>query len=88
MYICIILERDQLFTETTNIVSKCSAKRKQLVALEQKLGISDDTIRQHVMEEGRSLAVKRKMDSLQADMEMFYLSIKKKQLMIQSSASK
>jgi len=66
----------------------CSAKRKQLVALEQKLGISDDTIQQRVIEEGRSLTVKWKMDSLQADMEIFYLSIKKKQLMIQSSASK
>ena len=38
--------------------------------------------------EGRCLAIKHKLESLQADMEMFYLSIKKKQVGIQSFASK
>jgi len=82
------VERAQLFTETTNLVSKYATMREQLLALEQKLAITDNAVRQNVIDEGRSLACKRKLDSLQADMEMLYLSIKKKHLMIQSSASK
>jgi len=77
-----------LFTESTNIVSNCEVKKEQLRALEHQLNVIDESVRQRVIEEGRCLAVKRKLDLLQADMEMLYLSIKKKQLMIQSSASK
>jgi len=34
------------------------------------------------------MAIKQKVDSLQADLEIHYLSIKKKQLLIQNTASK
>jgi len=81
-------EREQLYNETGSLVSQYNNKREQLQALEQKLNISDDHVRQQVLSEGRSMAIKRKVDSLQADLEIHYLSIKKKQLLIQNTASK
>jgi len=50
---------------------------EQLLTLEYQLNVTDESVQQRVIEEGRCLAVKRKLDSLQADMEMLYLSIKK-----------
>ena len=84
----IILELDSLFNEARTLLSKSGEKRDQLRVLEAKLGITDDQTRQRCIMEGRSLAVKHKLESLQADMEMFYLSVKKKQVAIQSFASK
>ena len=72
-----ILERYRLFTESTNIVSNCDAKMEQLLTLEYQLNVTDESVQQRVIEEGRCLAVKRKLDSLQVDMEMLYHSIKK-----------
>ena len=40
-----------------------------------------------MISEGKLLAIRRKLEFLQADMEMLYLSIKKRQATIQSSAS-
>ena len=70
-------EREQLYNEAGSLVSQCNNKREQLQALEQKLNISDDHVRQQVLCEGRSMAIKRKVDSLQADLQIHYLSIKK-----------
>lgn len=84
----IILELDSLFNEARNLLSKSEEKTDQLHVLEAKLCITDDHTRQQCVMEGRCLAIKHKLELLQADMEMFYLSIKKKQVGIQSFASK
>jgi len=83
-----ILELDCLFNEAWTLLSKSEEKRDQLQVLESKLSITDDQTRQRCIVEGKCLAIKRKLESLQADMEMFYLGIKKKQVAIQSFASK
>ena len=83
-----LLETDHLFNEATSLIAKSSAKRDQLQVLEERLHVTNNTIRQQIIVEGRSLAMRRKLESLQADMEMLYLSIKKRQVTIQSSASK
>lgn len=84
----ILLELDSLFNEAWNLLSKSEEKREQLQVLESQLHITNDQTRQQYILEGKCLAIKRKLESLQADMEMFYLSIKKKQVAIQNFASK
>lgn len=84
----ILLELDSLFNEAWNLLSKSEEKREQLQVLESQLHITNDQTRQQCIVEGKCLAIKRKLESLQADMEMFYLSIKKKQVAIQNFASK
>ena len=84
----ILLELDSLFNEAWNLLSKSEEKREQLQVLESRLHITNDQTRQQCIVEGKCFAIKRKLESLQADMEMFYLSIKKKQVAIQSFASK
>ena len=49
--------------------------------------IIDETTRVQCLEVGRQLAIKRSLEHFQADMEMLFLSIKKKQVNIQSLAS-
>ena len=56
-------------------------------ALEEKLLILDETTREECLLAGRQLAIKRSLEHFQADMEMLFLSIKKKQVNIQSLAS-
>ena len=82
-----LLELESLFNEAWNLLSKSKEKRDHLQALESKLCITDDLTRQQCTMEGKHLAIKRKLELLQADMEMFYLSIKKKHVAIQSFAS-
>ena len=53
----------------------------------EKLVIIDETTRVQCLEVGRQLAIKRSLEHFQADMEMLFLSIKKKQVNIQSLAS-
>lgn len=84
----ILLEMDHLFNEATTLILKSTEKREQLQVLEERLQIINNITRQHIIREGKSLAVRRKLESLQANMEMLYLSIKKRQVAIQSSASK
>ena len=84
----ILLELDSLFNEARSLLSKSEEKRDQLQALELQLCITDDCTRQRCITEGKCLAIKRKLELLQAVMEMFYLNIKKKQVAIQSFASK
>lgn len=50
--------------------------------------ILDETTREQCLQEGRQLAIKKSLEHFQADMEMLFLSIKKKQVNVQSSASK
>lgn len=81
------IDTDRLFKEATALISKSAEKREKLLTLEEKLQITDNTIRQQMISEGKLLAIRRKLEFLQADMEMLYLSIKKRQATIQSSAS-
>lgn len=81
------LETDRLFKEATTLISKSLEKREKLQELEEKLHITDNATRQQIIKEGKLLAMKRKLESLQSDMEMLYLSIKKRQVAIQSLAS-
>lgn len=59
----------------------------KLQALEQKLEIEDNDNRQACLSKGRELAIKRKLLALQANMELYFLSIKRKLSSIQSVAS-
>ena len=81
------VELDSLFNEAWNLLSKSEEKKDQLRVLESQLCITNDQTRHQCIVEGRCLAIKRKLESLQADMEMFYLGIKKKQVAIQSCGS-
>ena len=87
-FVLILLELDSLFNEAWILLSKSEEKKDQLQVLESRLHITNDETRQQCIVEGKCLAIKRKLESLQADMEMSYLSIKKKQVAIQSFASK
>lgn len=60
----------------------------KLQALEQKLEIINDDDRQACLYQGKELAVRRKLNGLQASMELYYLSIKRKLNSIQRVASK
>ena len=77
-----VLEIDHLFNEATALISKSNEKKEQLQVLEERLQITNNVTRQQIIREGKSLAVRR---NLQANMEMLYLSIKKR---LQSSASR
>lgn len=84
----VFLETDHLFNEATALISKSDEKKEQLQVLEERLQITNNVSRQQIIREGKSLAVRRKLESLQANMEMLYLSIKRRQVAIQSSASR
>ena len=84
----VFLETDHLFNEATTLISKSDEKKEQLQVLEERLQITNNVSRQQIIREGKSLAVRRKLESLQANMEMLYLSIKRRQVAIQSSASR
>ena len=89
-FICImdiILETDRLFNEATTLITKSNEKKEQLQLLEERLQITDNVMRQQIIREGKFWAVRRRLEFLQANMEMLYLSIKKRQVAIQSSAS-
>lgn len=83
----VFLETDHLFNEATALISKSDEKKEQLQVLEERLQITNNVSRQQIIREGKSLAVRRKLESLQANMEMLYLSIKRRQVAIQSSAT-
>ena len=90
MMLCVLycVELDSLFNEAWSLLSRSDEKKDQLQVLESQLCITNDHTRQQCIVEGRCLAIKRKLESLQADMDMFYLSIKKKQVAIQNFGSK
>ena len=81
-----ILERHHLFNEATAVLSRSVEKSNQFKALEGKLHITDHN-RQQFLEEGKALATKRKLEIYQSQIEMLFLSIKKKQAAIQRLAS-
>lgn len=84
----VFLETDRLFNEATTLISKSHMRKEQLQVLENRLQITSNDTRQKIIREGKSLAVRRKLESLQANMEMLYLSIKRRQAAVQSSASR
>jgi len=49
--------------------------------------IFDEESRQQCLPEGRSLAIRRRLCHLQSDMEMYFLNIKKREVLIESFAS-
>ena len=59
----------------------------KLQALEQLLEIRNDDDRRACLYQGKELAIRRKLNGLQASMELYYLSIKRKLASIQRVAS-
>lgn len=49
--------------------------------------VLDEESRQQCLLEGRNLIIRRKLYHLQSNMEMYFLSIKKKEVLIESYAS-
>ena len=82
-----VIASDCLHKEATDIVAKSTANSTNLLELERRLLIVDDSTRQVCLQAGRSLAVKRRIVQLQADMEMHFLSINKRLVAIQNCAS-
>lgn len=86
-YVCLpYLEHHHLYNEATTILSRSVEKSNQLNALEEKLRVTNNN-REQFLEEGKALATKRKLQVYQSQMEMLFLSIKKKQAAIQCLAS-
>jgi len=69
-------------------MSRSAGNLVKLQALEESLLITSEEDRQQCLRDGRILAAKRKIELLQSQMEMIYLSIKKKCANIQNEASK
>jgi len=69
------------------VVSKSQTNTIRLWELEELLLIVDDESREQCLQEGRQLAIKTCLQHFQADMEMLFLSIKKKQLNVQNLVS-
>ena len=82
-----VIASDRLHKEATDIVAKSTANSTNLLELERRLLIVDDSTRQVCLQAGRSLAVKRRIVQLQADMEMHFLSINRRLVAIQNCAS-
>ena len=78
----------RLYREAYTFISKSEENAKKMEVLEQKLQIDNDDTRQACLHQGKELAIRRKLLGLQASMELYYLSIKKKSTSIQSVASK
>jgi len=55
-------------------------------ALEEKLFITNEEQRQQCLKDGKVLAVKRKIEQLQCQMELIFLSVRKKAEIIQNEA--
>ena len=81
------VELDTLFNEAWSLLSKSQDKKQQLLVMESQVSITNDQNRHQCLVEGRCLAIKHKFESLQADMEMFYLGITKKHVAIESCGS-
>ena len=86
VYVTIFLEIDHSFNEATALILKPNEKKEHLQVCFKSLTMLHT--RQKIIREGKPLAVRHKLESLQANMEILYLSIKKRQTAIQSSASK
>lgn len=78
---------DLLYREAYALVAKSPSNLTRLQLLESKLMILDEESRQRCLLHGRNLTIKRKLDRFRSDMEMYFLSIKKKEVMIESYAS-
>ncbi|XP_065884010.1 uncharacterized protein [Dysidea avara] len=83
----IILESAQLYKEATSVVSRSQTNTVRLRELEELLLIVDDASREQCLQEGKQLAIKTCLEHFQADMEMLFLSIKKKQVNVQNLAT-
>lgn len=86
VHIC-ISGSQRLYKEANCYISKSAENMMKLQALEQKLEIMDDDNRQACLHQGKDLAIRRKLLGLQANMELYFLSIKRKLTSIQSVAS-
>ena len=69
------------------MVSRSQTNTVRLWELEELLLIVDDASREQCLQEGKQLAIKTCLEHFQADMEMLFLSIKKKQVNVQNLAS-
>ena len=93
MYICIYCDKVSfaashwLYKEANALVERSSSNLARFHLLEDKLMILDEESRKQCLLEGRNLAIKRRLHHLQSDMEMYFLSIKRKEVLIESSAN-
>ena len=69
------------------MVSRSQTNAARLEELEEQLLITDDASREHCLREGRQLAINTCLERFQANMEMLFLSIKRKQVSVKNSAS-
>lgn len=69
------------------MVSRSETNATKLRELAEVLLIVDDASREQCLHDGRQLAIKTCLEHLQADMEMLFLSIRKKQVNVQNLAS-
>ena len=68
------------------MVSRSAESLAKMQALEEKLCITNEEQRQQCLRDGKILAVKGKLEKLQSQMEMIFLSIRKKAKIIQNEA--
>ncbi|XP_065895222.1 uncharacterized protein [Dysidea avara] len=78
---------DNLYKEVNELVSRSAESLAKMQALEEKLCITNEEQRQQCLRDGKILAVKGKLEKLQSQMEMIFLSIRKKAKIIQNEAS-
>ena len=86
LFIFLIVGCDNLYKEVNELVSKSAESLAKMQALEEKLCITNEEQRQQCLRDGKILAVKGKLEKLQSQMEMIFLSIRKKAKIIQNEA--
>ena len=83
---CVAL--DDLYKHAQDMVKKTTLSNSSITEIEALLNIDNDVDRDNCLLQGRYLAIKRKLDHLAAEMEIVYLYVQKKEMAIQSQASK